>query len=231
MKQRYKGGEKMSFFSNYQSDKCPGTINGNPTNGLNEKVCVQVKRVFDACISQNRIDNMTVTLTDFVPADPAFPLTFISARSTTTDGQVSNLQIDRLQDRQNCARVQATVTIPIEVLYTDANGVEGVATASYTINYDVILFVPQPSIMPYAVEAVVSFVAPEGTYINETTFNISGCLTVILKVVMEVELLVPSYGYCAIPPCQEYTNEICTGFFELPLYPQGANRIQPPQVR
>ena len=50
---------------------------------------------------------------------------------------------------------------------------------------------------------------------------LSACLTVILKVSMQVELLVPSYGYCAIPPAQEYSQEVCTGFFELPLYPQG----------
>lgn len=42
----------------------------------------------------------------------------------------------------------------------------------------------------------------------------------ILKIVMEVELLVPSYGYCAIPPCQNYSQEVCAGFFELPIYPQ-----------
>ena len=217
----------MSFFSNFQSDKCPGTISGNPLNGLNEKICIQVKRVFDACLRQERQENVGITLYDFYPANPTYPLTFTSARSTATHGIVSNLGVDRLVDRQNCARVQATVTIPVEVLYTDANGVEGIAKSQITVNEDVILFVPQPSIMPYAVEAVVSFVAPEGNYVNETTMNVSGCLTVILKVVMEVELLVPSYGYCAIPPCQEYTHEVCTGFFELPLYPQGANNLPP----
>ncbi len=211
----------MSFFSNFHSDKCPGNITGNPLNGLNEKICVQVKRVFDACIMQNQQDDLSVTLYDFFPASPAYPLTFASARSTGTAGIISNLQVDRLQDKQNCARVQATITIPVEVLYTDANGVEGMAKTQITVNEDVILFVPEPSVMPYNVEAVVSFVAPEGNYVDQTTMTISGCLTVILKVVMEVELLIPSYGYCAIPPCQEYTHEVCTGFFELPLYPKG----------
>ena len=212
----------MSFFSNFNSDRCPGNITGNPLNGLNEKICIQVKRVFDACIMQNQQDNLLVSLYDFYPANPTYPLTYISARSTSTAGIISNLAIDRLQDRPSCARVQATVTVPIEVLYTDANGVEGIAKSQITLNEDVILFIPQPSVMPYEVEAVVSFVSPEGAYVNETTFNISGCLTIILKVVMEVELLVPSYGYCQIPPCQEYTHEICTGFFELPLFPQGS---------
>ncbi len=44
-----------------------------------------------------------------------------------------------------------------------------------------------------------------------------------MKVAIDVEILVPSYGYCAIPPAQEYSHEVCTGFFELPLYPQGKN--------
>ncbi|MBR2968913.1 MAG: hypothetical protein IKC36_03630 [Clostridia bacterium] len=212
----------MSFFTNFNSDRCPGNINGNPLNGLNEKICIQAKRVFDACIMQNQQDDVSITLYDFFPENPTYPLTFTSARSTTTTGVISNLSVDRLQDRPSCARVQATVSIPIEVLYTDAAGVEGIAKSSITVNEDVILFIPQPSVMPYSVEAVVSFVAPEGDYVNENTMSISGCLTVILKVVMEVELLVPSYGYCQIPPCQEYTHEICTGFFELPLYPQGS---------
>ena len=42
----------MSFFSNFHTDKCPGPINGNPINGLNEKVCVQAQRAFGVCIKQ-----------------------------------------------------------------------------------------------------------------------------------------------------------------------------------
>ena len=80
--------------------------------------------------------------------------------------------------------------------------------------------VTAPSVMPYEVEAVVSMVSAEGTYTGAGQFTINGCSTVILKIVMEVELLVPSYGYCAIPPCQNYSQEVCAGFFELPIYPQ-----------
>ena len=163
----------MSFFTNFNSDRCPGNINGNPLNGLNEKICIQAKRVFDACIMQNQQDDVSITLYDFFPENPTYPLTFTSARSTTTTGVISNLSVDRLQDRPSCARVQATVSIPIEVLYTDAAGVEGIAKSSITVNEDVILFIPQPSVMPYSVEAVVSFVAPEGDYVNENTMPLS----------------------------------------------------------
>ena len=197
-------------------------INGNPINGLNEKVCVQAQRVFDACIKQGQSEGIVLNITDPVPANPTYPLTFISARSTTSAGTVAAFQIDRLPDRAGCARVQATVDIPVEVIYTDANGTEGKANAVVTVNEDVILFVPQPSVMPYEVQAVVSAVSPEGTFNAENnTFTVDMCITVILKIIINVDLLLPSYGYCVIPPAQEYTQEVCAGFFELPLYPQG----------
>jgi hypothetical protein len=112
----------------------------------------------------------------------------------------------------------------MEVLYTDAAGVDGSATATVNIPVDVLLFVPAPSIMPFTVQAVVSAVAPEGVYNTDTQgFMVSLCATIILKIAMLVELLVPTYGYCALPPAQEYSQEVCAGFFELPLYPQGKN--------
>ena len=214
---------KMSFFSNFQSDKCPGTISGNPLNGMCEKVCIQAQKIFDACIKQLQLQNLTLTLSNAVPANPTYPLTFISARSVSSSGDITNLNVERLVDKPNCARVQATVGIPLEVLYTDANGVEGSATATISVAQDVLLFVPAPSIMPYRCTAQASAVGAEGTFNADGTFTISACVTIILKISIDVELLVPSYGYCAIPPAQDYSQEVCAGFFELPLYPQQRN--------
>ena len=211
----------MSFFSNFSSDHCPGPITGNPMTGLCEKVCIQAEKIFDAGIIQTRLENYTLTLTDLTPADPTYPLTFVSARSLTGTGTVSNLSVERQPD-SCCARVQATITIPVEVVYTDATGAEGKATAAITLNEDVLMFVPSASVMPFTVTAVASCVSPEGTFNEQTqTFSVSACVTCILKVAMQVELLVPAYGYCAIPPAQEYSQEVCSGFFELPLYPKG----------
>ena len=210
----------MSFFCNFQSDKCPGQITGNPVNGLCEKVCIEVKKVFDACMQQSQLTGIVLNLTDLTPENPTYPLTFVSAKSAASKGVISNLLIEPLTERQNSARVKADITIPVTVAYTDANGVEGVATSSVTITKDVILNIPAASIMPYDVEAVVSLVSTLGTYTAENQFTIDCCISVILKIVMEVELLIPSYGYTPIPPCQEYTQEVCAGFFELPMYPQ-----------
>ena len=115
--------------------------------------------------------------------------------------------------------MQATVTVPMEVVYTDANGVQGTATSSVSFDTDIVMYIPEPSIIPYRINSVVSIVAPEGVYADTATFTVSCCVTIIMKVVMTVELLVPSYGYATIPPCQEYTQEVCSGFFDLPIYP------------
>lgn len=211
----------MSFFSNFSSDHCPGTISGNPLNGLCEKVCIQAEKIFDAGIIQSRLENYSVVPTCFTPVNPTYPLTFLSARSLSSEGTVSNLNIDRQADGQ-FARVQATITVPIEIVYLDATGAEGKAMGNIVMNEDVLMFVPPASVMPFAVTAVASCVSPEGRWDGVcNAFVISACLTTILKVAMQVELLIPSYGYCAIPPAQEYSQEVCSGFFELPLYPQG----------
>ena len=210
----------MSFYSNFQSDKCPGPLSGNPLNGITEKVCVQAEKIFDAGIKQTQLTGYVLTLENIEPATVTYPLTFISARSVSADATVTGLSIDRQADK-NCARVQATVNAPMEVLFTDAAGVEGSATATVSLPQDVLLYVPAPSIMPFTVKAVVSIVAPDATFdATNNTFVASLCVTVILKVSMPVEILVPTYGYCAIPPVQEYSQEVCAGFFELPLYPR-----------
>ena len=186
----------MSFFSNFQSDKCPGTISGNPLNGMCEKVCIQAQKIFDAGIKQMQIENYSLQVTDYTPANPTYPLTFISARSTSAGVTISDVSVERLADKQGCARVQATVNIPVEVVYTDANGVEGVATGTISVDEDVLLFVPAPSIIPFRVEAQGSTVCAEGTFNSETGgFTVNACVTVILKIAIDVELVIPSYGY------------------------------------
>ena len=211
----------MSFFSNFQSDRCPGTITGNPLNGLCEKVCIRAQKIFDACIKQVQLENYVITLGNF-PEGTTYPVTFVSARSSADTTTTSNISIDRLTDKPGCARVQCTVGIPIDIVYTDANGTEGVVTGMINYSQDVLLFVPAPSIMPYQAVAQASAVCAEGTFAEDgSSITVNVCLTIILKIAIDVELLIPSYGYCAIPPAQDYSQEVCAGFFELPLYPQG----------
>lgn len=204
-------------------------VNNFDGNNCSEKICIQGKKVFDACVKQTTLQQITISVTDVNPANPATPLRFVSAKSTTTKGIIENLVVERLAERPKYGRVQADVVVPMEVVYIDSNNEEGSGMGTVTIPVDVVMFLPEPSIIPYTIEASVSAVSPEGQYsqtqvidgVTYYIFVINCCVTAILKVTMDVELIVPSYGYAVIPPCQEYTEEVCSGYFELPLFPGG----------
>ena len=210
----------MSFFTNNNNGQCPGPIIGNPLNGLCERVCIETTKVFDSCMCQLQQTGLQVVVTNFNPPAPQDPLEFVSCTSTLEPAYITNLEIERFEDRPNFARVSCDVNIPVEVKYIDDNGVEGVGESVVTVNKDVILYVPQPSIVPFEIKAFGGLVSPEGTYVGNDTFSVTACITIILKVVAEVEILIPTYGFCCIPPCQDFSEELCTDFFELPLYPE-----------
>lgn len=209
----------MSFYTDSRPGIFPGQTN-NAMNGLCERICIQTTKVFDACINQSTLENYPITITNLQPPNPTEPLTYISSYSTTVPASISNLVITRFDDRPNFARVQGTVSIPIVTTYTDASGNTGTANSVITVNEDVILYVPQPALTPINVIAFGNVSSMIGTYTGNNTFSISACVTVVLKVVAEVDVLVPSYGYCQIPPCTPYTEDnVCPGVFDMPLYP------------
>lgn len=210
----------MSFYTDSRTGLFPGQTN-NIMNGLCERICVQVTKVFDACINQAQLENYTLTITNPVPANPTFPLTYISAYSSASQpATISNLVITRFEDRPNFSRVQATVNIPVVVTYTDANNISGTAEAVVSIDEDVVMYVPQPAITPINVVAFGSVTSTIGSFTGDNTFSTTVCVTVVLKVVADVDVMIPSYGYCPIPPCTPFTaDEVCPGIFETPLYP------------
>ncbi|MBQ9145395.1 MAG: hypothetical protein IJX70_02870 [Clostridia bacterium] len=210
----------MPFSNNVRPERMPGPINGNPANGLCERVCIQATKVFDACIKQETLTGIPVTLTTTTPTDVTTPFTFVSARTTTSEGTISNLIVTPLTDKGTAMRIQADVLVPLQVYFTDANGIQATGATTVTVGRDLVLNVPQASVIPYRIEAIVNAVSTVGTYTGGATFNLTVCLTVIIKVVTDVDLLIPSYGYCYIPPCQEFQQEVCEGFFDLPLFPQ-----------
>ena len=223
----------MSFYSykNANPACCPGSIAGNAIDGLQEKVCVQVKRVYDSCLQQQQLDDQIVTITSIAQVvntcscnscgcqenqetttpttSPVAPITFESCRSTTTEGTIRNLSVDRLCDRPCFARVRATVDVPIDILFADSRCVEYIGKGVVSVNRDVLLSIPDESIVPYSLEAMVSAICVSGTYLGDNRFSMTVCVTIILKVLADVEILIPSYGFCPIPPCEEFAENVC----------------------
>jgi hypothetical protein len=209
----------MSFFSSGRRDGCPGPIQGSPLNGLCERVCILTKKVYDSCIKTFRVTDVQVTATNFDPPLPVQPLTFVGCSGETNDAEIQDLVIDRFVECPNFGRVTANVLVPITITYTDANAVPGTADGIITIPIDLILFLPQPSIVPFTIEAFTRSICSDGEYIGNNIFEIDACVSIIIRVVAKVQLLIPSYGYCCIPECQDYPEDACPGLSNLPLYP------------
>ena len=208
----------MSFFNCANQEGCNCQSQVANTSGACEKICVELKRVFDACKKQTTLENIPVCLTDMVPACPVKPLKFCGI-NPKGDCVLENINILPIKEKPCHARVQADVVIEIIICYLDANGVPGRGTGIIVVPIDLVLCLPKPSIAPYEIKAICGMVSTAGTYICENKFKISICLTLIIKVLMDVELIIPSYGYCNVPFCQDYSEEVCADFFELPLYP------------
>ena len=233
----------MSFYSykNANPNCCPGTISGSALDGLQEKVCVQVTREYDSAMTQEQLTKQTVTITSYAQVNhtctcnacgcqetqetipptsaPVPPITFESCRSPATEGNIRNLAVDRLCDRPCFARVRATIDIPIDILFVDSRCVEYIGKATISVNRDVLLSIPDESIVPYTLESMVSAICVSGTYLGNNQFKMTICVTTILKVLAEAEILIPSYGYCPIPPAEEFAESVCDEFFALPLFP------------
>ena len=211
----------MSFYINNTNPNRPGPLSGNPINGICEKVLIETTKVFDACVSQTTETGIILPVTSFNPANPVQPLTYISAQNQIgADVVVSDIVIDRLEQTPNYANVSMTITIPLTVTYRDANGVIGTGTSSLVVQKSTVLFVPQPSMTPIEIKANATFSSTIGSFTTENNFTVTGCLQIVIKVTAVVDLLIPSYGYPVLPPCQACQNcNVCPGVGDLPLYP------------
>ena len=220
----------MSFFSGNRQGCNPGPIQGNPLQGLCEKACIQTRKVFDACMKQLQMDNVQLTLTDVTPEGLVEPFTFVGCNTQMNNVTIDGLVVDRFDDKPCFARVSGSVVVPITVNFTDSNGTAGSGVGSMTIPFDVVLYVPQPSVIPYEVTAFANAICAGGRFVDGTTFSVDTCVTLILRVVVDAEILVPTYGYCQIPPCQDFTQDVCSGYFDLPLYPAQDPVAPPTQI-
>lgn len=213
----------MSFSNNCKPERMPGPIVGNPLNGLTDRASIQVQKIFDACIKQETLTDEEIVVYDLQPCDFTQPLTFVSAKSTG-EVEVENLTVVDIPDSKCCSRVTANLVIPLTVVMLDACGNQVVGKSCITIAKDILMCLTQGSVTPCRIVAEAHVISPNGKFLcvhdHKAKFCITACVTTIMKVIMDVQLLVPTYGYTYIPPCQEYSHDVCEGVFDLPLYPR-----------
>jgi hypothetical protein len=107
----------------------------------------------------------------------------------------------------------------MEIEAYDLNGEIITGTTQLSINRDILLKVPREAMIPTEVQITASVRCVRGNLAGNV-LTTTYCATIITKIVAEVELLVQSYGYPALPNCQEFSEEICTGVFTMPIYPR-----------
>lgn len=192
------------------SIKKAGIICGNPLRGLCERVCIEVNKVFDGCITRFEDEVFTATVTgELTP-----PYTYTGARSNGTT-QIRSLSVTQIEG--TLYRVRFETDIPVTISYTDAQGNAGTAQTTITLSRDLSLNLPTEALVPYEIKSSAGLLSTIGSFNgNEVSFR--ACVVQVVKVVAPVDLLVPTYGYCEYPECSS-TRTVCEQINNIPLFP------------
>ena len=197
---------------NFRCEQTPARFNN--TNRC-ERVCVEVKRVFDACLQRKSVENAQLPVAFSCP-----PSRCSTVESVTNNGMaiISNLEITPLP-RSACSRVRYTLTIPIQVVLSNNAGKNIVGTTSFTLQQDILLKVPaSTALVPVHVEVTANVVGLNNS-LSDSVLTTTLCVTIVTKVLARVILSIPTFGYPCIPPCQEFAEDLCEEIFNRPLYP------------
>jgi len=186
----------------------PGRICGDPTNGLCERVVIEVPRVLDGCTNIVPSENFVVRLDAMTP-NLAPPFVFVDLVSegpaTLTDVQIHRTSCDK-------SRINCIITVPVRCRYLDSAGVEGVGHGALVERREVVLYVPDIEAMPtnilrrttrdYEVRVRVAINSTSGSFVSNDTVVVSCCVMDEFEVVGIQRLLVPAYGDFEFPQCR-----------------------------
>jgi len=164
---------------------------------------------------QQRSISTTLTV-DFGQDATGYTVTSVNSSG---DAIISDLSIVPLAGT-TCSRVSLTLTVPITVVATNSAGSQITGTSSMTFAQDIVLKVPTDGVIAPRVESTVVIVGLQNSFVSGNEVATNACVTIITKVVADVILVVPTYGYPILPPCQEYTQDVCSGVFNAPVFPR-----------
>ncbi len=179
----------------------------NTRNNVCEKTCIEVDKVFDVCKQQRSVPfNLTVTFS--APPDGYTITSFLNSGQ----GVMTGLTITPVENSQ-FSRVRYTLSIPIIILATNSVGMQITGTATMIINQDLLLRVPSGAIVVPEIKTIVAVEGARSQITSPTTVVGEACVTIITKVVADVILVIPSYGYPRIRTCEEFNEDVCTAVF------------------
>ncbi len=209
-----------------QQEIVPGPVEPGQLPEPTEIACIEVTKVYDACSQRICLDNIPPIT--FVPSvlnlTPSFgEITNITVSLVTPPGFV----ITPLPDRAGFARVEATFQVTYDIVINYPDGTTQTLPGNITtFNKDIVLYVPDPNVAIMKYEALA-----EGLYgkVNlgvTTTVEVIIGVWIVIKSAVDVQLLVPSYGFCPTPAaCEEFVTDVCEIFNQKP-FPS----FDPPQM-
>lgn len=199
----------------------PGKL--DPQLRPTEIVCIWVTKIYDAC-SQKECEDFTFT--DLAPptnlvGDLAVDCSIVPGSESYTDVTIVPV------DGGPLGRVQVTVCATLNIIITDTGNSANIASYQRDVCFEkeVVLYAPDPVGMEVLVESIFESLACRIQVNAETGVTATIGAFIVVKTALNVQLLVPAYGFCPVPPECEELGDLCEQFMERPFPP-----FFPPQL-
>lgn len=199
----------------------PGALGHQKFPVPTEIACIWVKKIYDAC-SQKECDEFFFEDLDLPPAVPVENLE-VECRIKPCSENFYDWSIEPI-DGGPLGLVRVRVCAVLEIIIRDTNN-----PSNYTVNEEevcfwkeVILYAPDPIHMQVLVESIFESLTCTGEIIfedEEEDFVVTATVGafIIVKTALMVQLLVPAYGFCPVPPECEELGDVCEQFLERPF--------------
>lgn len=201
----------------------PGKIASGSRQEPTELACIWVEKIYDAC-SQRECE-------EFVFEElrvPTGETLTVECRILPGSEYFTDWVIEPI-DEGPLARVRARVCATLEIIIRDsANAANFVRTTQEVcFDKDVILYAPDPTRMEVLVESIFESLACTLEPPNGVCYSVTATIGafIVVKVALWVQLLIPAFGFCPVPPECEELGDLCEQFFERPFPP-----FFPPQL-
>ncbi|MDN5317741.1 MAG: hypothetical protein PWR08_1866 [Thermoanaerobacterium sp.] len=201
----------------------PGPVEPGQLPEPTEITCIEVTKIYDSCSQRLCLDSIPPVI--FVPTitNPTFGR---CENVTVTLVSPPGFTLTPIPERPGFVRVQATFQVTYDVVITNTSGdIQTLTGLTTTFNKDIVLYVPEPTTAIMKYEAVAECLFGRVNVGTPTTLEVIIGVWIIIKSAMDVQLLIPSYGFCPVPPeCEEFPTNVCDEFMQRPFPP-----IFPPQ--
>ncbi|WP_026486155.1 hypothetical protein [Caldanaerobius polysaccharolyticus] len=207
----------------------PGPVEPGQFPEPTEIVCIVADKVYDACSQRICLDNIAPTV--FVPLIGETNPQFNRCENVTVTLLPTGFTVTPLPDRPGFARVQGTFQVSYNIIVKYDSGAEQTVLGTpATFTKDVVMYVPTANANNIAFEASAECLF--GRVNVDNTINVILGVFIILKAVISVQLLIPSFGFCPTPPeCEEFPANVCEEFMQRPfpdMFPPQLWDVVPP---